>query len=131
MREIKFRAWLKEEKIMIDVSEIDFRGEEVSEFDESDVFYEGYGYDYAELMQYTGLKDKNGKEIYEGDIVKWWGYEAQFGRQLQTERIIYINDYIKDAYKILCITEDTGQTVEVIGNIYEDKHLLEGEQCGI
>ena len=44
---------------------------------------------------------------------------------IHSERIIYINDYIKDTYKILCITENTRQTVEVIGNIHENPELLE------
>lgn len=74
--------------------------------------------------QYTGLKDKNGKEIYEGDSIKWLGYEVRCGRQIRPERIICINDYIKDTYKLLCITENTGQTVEVIGNIHDNPELL-------
>lgn len=114
-REIKFRAW-----DMVTVKMVVWE-DLLNKHDLNEIFK--YGYD-LELMQYTGLKDKNGKEIYEGDIVKWWGYEVQFGRQLRPERIIYINDYIKDTYKILCITEDTGQTVEVIGNIFEDGDLI-------
>lgn len=74
MREIKFRIWDTENKEMLKVQELDFEP----------IFYGGriairldqYN-DYFDtedmiLMQYTGLKDKNGKEIYDGDICKYF-----------------------------------------------------------
>lgn len=72
MREIKFRAWLKEKKEMIDNARPDFfckqlhylRGNSAGGQDVLGVSTED-----IELMQYTGLKDKNRKEIYEGDIL--------------------------------------------------------------
>ena len=76
------------------------------------------------IMQFTGLLDKSGKEIYERDIVKGYGYEVRNGHQIRPERIFAINDFIKDTYRLLCITEGTGETVEVIGNIYENPDLL-------
>lgn len=62
MRKFKFRAWYKKEKIMRNVI--------------GEVYCECFPYDFTKnknlvLMQYTGLKDKNGKEIFEGDIVKF------------------------------------------------------------
>ena len=127
-REIEFRAWLKSRSTLCKVLSIHFdKITTISVKDGQGKTWFELGNENAVLMQYTGLKDKNNKEIYEGDIVKWWGYEVQFGRQLRPERIIYINDYIKDTYKILCITENTRQTVEIIGNIYENPELLEVE----
>ncbi len=68
------------------------------------------------LMQYTGLKDKNGKEIYERDIVEW---EAEMGRTTIKMKDIITWD---DAYTLR--DSEEMETIEIIGNIYENPELI-------
>jgi len=104
-REIKFRAWLKTNKIMTEIDKIDFINNEVA-FG----FYEG-SIDAVELMQYTGLKDKNGKEIYEKmEIDNKFIVDFQNGsyilRNISNNDIIYFHDYIKQNEKLPEITRE-------------------------
>lgn len=75
------------------------------------------------VVQYTGLKDKNGKEIYEGDIIKHDYYvdaqEIKFN-----ERLITYKCYPADVF-ILKVDEEQ-ENFEIIGNIYENPELLKG-----
>ena len=126
MAELKFRAWDKEEKKMHKVKTIEFsrRGARIIHL--AEVNSNGKGdhkrwHSSVELMQSTGLKDKNGTEIYEGDIVKniydeiyvvkW--FDAGFHLE---ERYNGGFDYSELHF---------GNNKEVIGNIYENPGLLE------
>ena len=118
MREIKFRAWdtlaKKWPRDFTDVVDPAGKGGNVTLLRHAD---------HIELMQFTGLKDKDGKEIYVGDIVVFSGrsersapYEVKFeGAQFKAVRPEKMNQ---------CGLIDTEQWLEVIGNIYENHELL-------
>lgn len=138
MREIKFRAYNKLEREMQTVLNVGFfYGEEMIISADSDDGQKDY---YEEklkdivLMQYTGLKDKNGKEIYEGDILKTpvWVKNVGLGVCIfnQENNVNFISGfgiYTKDSYynryqDLVC--SDEWDEFEVIGNIYENPELL-------
>ena len=83
----------------------------------------------VKLMQYTGTKDKNNKEIYEGDIIKYkFPYDIRLKhispvKFLETEASFGIKD--RYGNEIPLYTISTNNYFEVIGNIYENKNLLE------
>ena len=150
MREIKFRAFDIENKEMLKVENLYFNNisnrVEIKTLMYSDYFNENE----MILMQYTGLKDKNGKEIYEGDIVEilWYyrktRYVVKYGEYkidccgcCYNEHNAYgfylehiklrdaqqsIND---DEYAQQSINDDEIVEIVVIGNIYDNPELLE------
>ena len=123
MREIKFRVWDKEMKCMVKVDSMHFplgksNEKDIAIFNEEE-FYFQWVHDYN-LMQYTGLKDKNGVEIYEGDIIKTDDF-YEGGKLVFKGKIEVIKSL--DYYINRCAFIDTSG--EVIGNIYENPELLE------
>ena len=126
MRTIKFRAWDKKTETMNDVWAIHFKAWHDSEINYIEIY--GLGTDGTEerceedieIMQYTGLKDKNGTEIYEGDIINQdskYGYKNYVMEMIQTHAS---DDMGVDMFGYV----DVDNACEVIGNIYENPELL-------
>ncbi|EGO6507336.1 YopX family protein [Enterococcus faecalis] len=130
----KFRAWDKNTNDMVDVKTIDL------EKDGSIgciVDYNGINLDVSEcvLMQSTGLKDKNGVEIFEGDVVKVTDGESEEDSYISIVKnysnegypafdIEYPPTYHYDSNVLSAIMCNVFETIEVIGNVYEDGDLL-------
>ena len=126
MREIKFRAWHKEEKIIGKVLGIDILHKEIFFSNEDVNCYEHTDFKDIELMQYTGLKDKNNKEIYEGDVLSNGNDEKPY-------KVIFENGSFRAEFEgdfeeySFCLVDIVAQHCEIVGNIYENPELL-GEQ---
>lgn len=123
MREFKFRAWDTEKQEMATVNFIGLNDYEVGMEDEECRRWRAtYPY-VCRLMQYTNLKDKNGKEIYEGDIlkVKLDGGEANLYVKYTNGEYRVVNEgkWEDSLYAYMYFGD-----VEVVGNIYENKDLL-------
>ena len=158
MREIKFRAWEKHQQRMSMVTEIKWNPSYLYHRIKTQAIVRGkkldewYAYDFDAnnngivLMQYTGLKDKNGKEIYEGDVVKFAdigeeGYEYKEAYDFcniasivwKNGRFELENIHVYISYVLECMNREGHEEFinalledcEVIGNIYENKDLLE------
>lgn len=136
MREIKFRAWDVVLKKMLPIACLYF--DERSDFvgiyigDEENDEWTVIKSEHIKLMQYTGLKDKNGVEIYEGDIVYAYTAESNgYGKDdyisaeiegVVTYKGISFGIQVDNIFNDLWIN---AETFKVIGNIYENPEILE------
>ncbi len=128
----KFRAWMKSLKWMCDVTNISFDSKFVDICQQGDT--ERYTemsveFDEVKLMQSTGLKDKNGREIFEGDIL---AFETD-------DEVIKVNVFWDEEHALFMfeskkyneqeplaeLVENNTYPFEIIGNIYENPELLE------
>ena len=88
------------------------------------------GFDDIILMQSTGLLDKNGKEVFEGDVViaLSQGVKGIFEIKRRIDGLLFLYPAGKDGqFWYLSPTEDGRETIEIIGNIYENHELLGGK----
>ncbi|HEV1110530.1 TPA: YopX family protein [Streptococcus pneumoniae] len=138
----RYRAWIKTEKRMVfsdDILAIDYENKEIVTQqvyfenglpDDRDIYC--YDFDEIELMQSTGLKDKNGKEIFEGDIVRttrflgradeiggFYEYDKEFIGIVKQLEGSWVIDTGSDA---VCLWTEIEEN-EIIGNIYENKEF--------
>ncbi len=129
MREFKFRAW--DGCKMCAVKALEFTENEGTVVTKDDGYF-GYAGSDLKLMQSTEFPDKNGREIYEGDIVRFSPYWVEHP---WTSRVVWGREYAGHVVKGKA--DDSEEDVldcemvedaEVIGNIYENPELLEADQ---
>ncbi len=126
MKEFKMKAWLKKEKKMVAIIGIDFNYEYIRYTEDDNLFNENYKtaeFKNIELLQFTGLKDNGGQELYEADVIKF-------------------NDGIDDIYGLISYDDEDGTyrvsyenitehlseregDFEIVGNIFENPDLHE------
>jgi hypothetical protein len=126
MKELKIKAWLKKEKKMVSIIGIDFNYEYIRYTEDDNLFNENYKtaeFKNIELLQFTGLKDNGGQELYEADVIKF-------------------NDGIDDIYGLISYDDEDGTyrvsyenitehlseregDFEIVGNIFENPQLHE------
>lgn len=114
-RELKFLAWHKKNKKIYRIASISIQNESVFLINENNKKFHAF-FDEIELLEYTGLKDKNGKEIYEGDILP--------NSHQKNCVVIFENGGFIAKGKGFYIVPQHFQECEVIGNIYENPELL-------
>lgn len=150
MRKIKFRAWDKQAKKMIysdkvypssmykfefDIlSGFDFKlmkmvdRYNVTDNEGNDTYQEVFEAVEAYVMQNTGLKDMNDKEIYEGDIVKI--YDVQTGKLSESTYPVICNSKSEWTIEDYYLLSRKHHKCKVIGNIYENNNLVPTQMSG-
>ncbi|MHA4280037.1 YopX family protein [Bacillus cereus] len=156
-REIKYRAYVRELNLVLPVLSIsfDFKRVEVPTVNSKVAHTELFHLEQVDLLQYTGLKDSKGNEIYEGDILK---REFEVGHEIIDPDSLGVVDYeVKDSgcfIGVVCYRPSEGYVLnsckkfndegelqnkrsgvkiyaryaEVIGNIFENSDLLKGDE---
>ena len=128
MREIKFRVWDPAEKQMCPVIVADFqdiKAKAFCRFPKSGT----QGIISADLMQYVGAKDKNGVEIYEGDIIRGrtGRYQVDCVVRWSMGNCGFIAEPTIIERTYLCLNPGSTKSYEVIGNIYENPELVSNQ----
>lgn len=138
MREIKFRAWSKLLNKMLSHEDLNKTLKDLTKIEYIAGIFLPLNSD-VEVMQYTGLKDSNGNEIYEGDIVEFLDEEVnyshcgvEYDEFINIGKVIFSHDELM-GWDITNRNMDLEEVwhyreyIKVIGNIYENPELLEGK----
>ncbi|EAD1976633.1 YopX family protein [Listeria monocytogenes] len=124
MRAIGFRAFVKRKKKMLPVTDLCFNEIEAVGVSgcgnaKCTLCVDWYSFDDVVLMQYTGLKDKNGKKIFEGDI-GWDEHNECYGVvKFEEGKFLYVWENIAEDL------QEVADGIEICGNIHENPELME------
>ncbi len=141
-RVLKFRAWDKIRREMVNVKRIDLFHKKVglgwNEYD--GVTWRDYT--EVELMQFTGLRDKNGREIFEGDILKIYREDIydnsteieKIGKVVFRDGAFFLEPALEEGWFYILSSEleywdNEGYEYEIVGNVFENPELLETDTC--
>jgi hypothetical protein len=122
-REIKFRVWDQHKKCFVNVSDFQFRKDGTVDY---------FGHKIT-FQQFTGLLDKNGKEIYEGDILIYEYTQADMSsfsalespfETCAIEEVVFKDGAFRFKDNKYSTVADDCKEMEVIGNVFENKELL-------
>lgn len=137
----RYRAWLKEDKEMIEVDDIIAINFEEKEICVQTIYFEQglpdsrdldyYGFDDIVLMQSTGLTDSAGKEIFEGDILSIETDEENVKVEVSWDSkhalFVFESKKYNEKEALGELFEDSSYPFKIIGNVWEDGELLDGE----
>ncbi|EEO3690655.1 hypothetical protein JHS46_000779 [Listeria monocytogenes] len=131
MRDIEYRAFVKKDKKVLPVTDLCFNETEsvgVSGCGDANctLCVDWYGFDDVVLMQYTGLKDKNGKKIFEGDIVDISVYDRLDWSSIKG-KVVFLNGawLVEDVGHFAITLQSETNEIEIIGNVHENLGLWE------
>lgn len=134
---VKFRAWHKTWEEMGKVKRIRFddEGNITTVLVKGQAFGSNVHLEEIELMQSTGLKDENSKEIFEGDIIAIEVDDTETpinARVFQNSKIGVLMFHVfedNEDVPMVELLEDNSAAFEIIGNVYENPELFEVEEC--
>ncbi|HBZ6414890.1 TPA: hypothetical protein MMD71_002827 [Listeria monocytogenes] len=131
MRDIEYRAFVKETKKMLPVTDLCFNETEAVGVSgcgnaKCTLCVDWYSFGDVVLMQYTGLKDKNGKKIFEGDIVDISVYDRLDWSSIKG-KVVFLNGawLVEDVGHFAITLQSETNEIEIIGNVHENLGLWE------